>query len=326
MGYATVMNVPRIADYATALKWHDDTKPIRGRSPELKPLGNRRDCDVYSIRKNGEAVELVLYKTPVVTFKPNGNVELRTAGWSTVSTRQFIRQVLGIPTHGEIRESIVTIGGHKHILPSNEGECMVVRMGRNGWHLASAARVEFDWHMNRVAANNVRKRYSKFTTYLSGMMKLRKDVGDDEIRSDYAEYVSAFGEVEKNNYWNDSTYKCVDLNTFANLRHKVEPRWGASNLASYEEANKEFFKLITSESHEDFYKASLILLLAACGGDMQLHSSGNRIISTVAANITKMLNEVLYKWHSDEVFDRVELPVGKLPNGKYRNWVNKEES
>jgi len=325
MGYATVMNVPRIADYTTALKWHNDTKPIRGRSPELRPLGNRKDCDTYSIRKSGDNVELVLYKTPVVTFKPNGNVELRTAGWSTVSTRQFIRQVLGIPTHGEIKESIVTIGGHKHILPS-EGECMTVRMGDNGWCLASATKPNFDWHMNRKAANNVRARYGEFIFYLNNMMKLRKDVEYGTITSDYAEYVSAFGEVEKKNYWGDDTYKCVDLDIFSNLRHKSAPSWGRYEAGDYDTANKAFLKLITSKSHEDFYKASLVLLLNASGGQMQLLSKSHRIISTAAANVTKTLNEVLYKWHSDEVFDRVVMPVGKLPKGKYRNWVNKEES
>jgi hypothetical protein len=320
MGWATVMNVPRIADYATALKWHDDTKPIRGRDPEVRPLANRKDCDTYSIRKSGDDVELVLYKTPVVTFKPNGNVELRTAGWSTVSTRQFIRQVLGISTHGEIKESIVTIGGHKHILPS-EGECMTVRMGDNGWCLVSAIKPNFDYKMNRKAANNVRARYAKFVDYVDGIVRLRKDVEDGQIAVAYAEYAEAFAEEEKKNYWGDDTYKCVDLGLYTNIDHKGGERWVRDDH-TYTEAIKAFLKLITSGAHDDFYKASLILFAATSGGQMNLVSG--RTIHTSEYNVSAKLNEVLYKWHSDEVFDKVELPVGKLPKGKYRNWVNKE--
>ena len=68
MGYATVMRVPRVMNYTDALARYEDAKPIRGRSPEVRPLGERRDVDTYQIRKNGEEIELVLYKTPVITF------------------------------------------------------------------------------------------------------------------------------------------------------------------------------------------------------------------------------------------------------------------
>jgi len=76
MGYATVQRVPRVHDYAQALRIHDNTKPLRGRSPEIKPLGARRDADTYHVRMNGEAVELVLYRTPVITFMPDDAVVL----------------------------------------------------------------------------------------------------------------------------------------------------------------------------------------------------------------------------------------------------------
>ncbi len=52
MGYQTVMAVPRIADYKEAYKKWNDTKPLRGRSEDIRPLGERRDVDTYSIRKN----------------------------------------------------------------------------------------------------------------------------------------------------------------------------------------------------------------------------------------------------------------------------------
>jgi hypothetical protein len=308
MGYATVMNVPRIMNHRHAKQVYEVVKPIRGRSPEVRPLGNRRDADTYQIRMNGDDVELVLYKTPVVTFKPDNTVELRTAGWSTVSTRQFISRVLGIGTHGEIGESIVTIGGRKHILPSGN-ECMTVRMNdKDQWCLTSAVQTHFDWKLNRKAANNVRARYAKFIGYLDVIMRLRKDVEDGGIDVAYAEYAEAFGEQEKKNYWGNDTYKRGG-------------QWVRDDI-TYEEATNAFFKLITSGAHDDFYKASLILFATAGGGQMNIVSG--RVVRTLESRVDDRLNEVLYKYHSDEVFDKVEMPEGKLPKGKYKNWVNKE--
>lgn len=317
------MNVPRIMNHRHAKQVYEVVKPIRGRSPEIRPLGSRRDADTYQIRMNGDDVELVLYKTPVVTFKPDNTVELRTAGWSTVSTRQFISRTLGIPTHGEIGESIVTIGGTKHILPT-DGECMTVRMDeRENWCLVSAVQTHFDWKMNRKAANNVRARYAKFIDYLDGIMRLRKDVEDGGIDVAYAEYAEAFGEQEKKNYWGNDTYKCVDLGLYSSIAHKSGGRWVRDDI-TYEDSTKAFFKLITSGAHDDFYKASLILFATVGGGQMSLVSA--RTIHVQESRVDDKLNEVLYKYHSDEVFDKVQMPEGKLPKGKYKNWVNKEES
>ena len=92
---------------------------------------------------------------------------------------------------------------------------------------------------------------------------------------------------------------------------------------TYEDSTKAFFKLITSGAHDDFYKASLILFATVGGGQMSLVSA--RTIHTREDKVDDKLNEVLYKYHSDEVFDKVQMPEGKLPKGKYKNWVNNEE-
>ena len=96
MGYATVMRVPRINNYAEAVRKMNNTKPIKGRDPVVVPLGERRDCDTYSIRKNiwNENMELVLYQTPVIKFTPDDEVLINFGRWSSASTCQFISRVL----------------------------------------------------------------------------------------------------------------------------------------------------------------------------------------------------------------------------------------
>ena len=107
MGYAAVQHVPRLFNYGQAKRHFDRTQPIRGTT--TRPLGRRRDYRMYSIRETQTgAIELVCYRTPVVTYeKPKGQeqggtVRVKIDGWNSVSTRQFIRQTLGISTSSNI--------------------------------------------------------------------------------------------------------------------------------------------------------------------------------------------------------------------------------
>ncbi len=119
MGYATIRRVPRVLYYQEALKIHDSIKPLRGRAIEIRPLGNRRDADTYHIRKNGDAIELVLYKTPVITFMPDGDVVIFIDGYNSVSTHQFIDHVLNIRAQGARRTTVLTINGQKYTIADN---------------------------------------------------------------------------------------------------------------------------------------------------------------------------------------------------------------
>lgn len=74
-------------------KW-ETTKPIRGRSEEIRPVGKRRRDWEKIIRKelgNGEySYCIVLYQTECVEYLPDGSVKLRAGGWPTPSTAEFI--------------------------------------------------------------------------------------------------------------------------------------------------------------------------------------------------------------------------------------------
>ncbi len=75
---------------------YNNVKPIRGRSPEVRPIGNRRRDHEQIVRNdlgNGEySYAAKLYNTQVVEYMPNGDVILRTDGWHTPSTAEFIHE------------------------------------------------------------------------------------------------------------------------------------------------------------------------------------------------------------------------------------------
>lgn len=72
----------------------DTTKPIRGRTEEIRPIGQRRRDWEQVTRKdlgNGQfAYCAKLYGTDVVEYHPDGSVVVRVGGWATPTTAEFI--------------------------------------------------------------------------------------------------------------------------------------------------------------------------------------------------------------------------------------------
>jgi hypothetical protein len=68
-----------------------NTKPIRGRSADIRPIGMRRR-DWERLEMDGEVVACVLYRTQVVRYYPDGRVGIRCDNWHTPSTAQFVQE------------------------------------------------------------------------------------------------------------------------------------------------------------------------------------------------------------------------------------------
>lgn len=72
------------------------TKPIRGRSVEVRPIGDRRrDWEQivrHPIDEGMWSYAARLYNTDVVTYLPNGDIIINTNGWHTPSTAEFIHE------------------------------------------------------------------------------------------------------------------------------------------------------------------------------------------------------------------------------------------
>jgi hypothetical protein len=71
-------------------------KPIRGRNVDVRPIGQRRRDWEQIVRKpllSGEYSYVArLYATDCVEYFPNGDIVLRTGGWATNSTGEFIHE------------------------------------------------------------------------------------------------------------------------------------------------------------------------------------------------------------------------------------------
>lgn len=73
---------------------YESTKPIRGRSEDIRPINNRRrDWELITKKELPDgtiAYGAQLYRTEVVRYLPNGNIQLRIDTWATPITAAFM--------------------------------------------------------------------------------------------------------------------------------------------------------------------------------------------------------------------------------------------
>ena len=317
MGYATVQHVPSAFTYAQAKRVHDQIKPIRGK--DIKPLGQRRDYDQYSVKMNGEDVQFVCYRTPVVTYHPDDTITISNGGWASVSTHQFIDQVLGIRANGYRGNTVLTIKKHKVIMDSIIGLKLRWEGFGGNWSILSGIKTQFSYRLKRKEANNVRARYKAFADYFKGYIKLRSETIKRRWGDDYTGICISAQEIA-------AAFGMSDL-------HPDQAVWSGTNeilqkgSKKYERAAEEMLALITSDDHEKWSKAALWFF----GHDHTVHVAivdgkakqfdADYYMTRRADLGFKKFDEFILKWHAEEVLERVQIAEGKLPNKAYAGWL-----
>ena len=323
MGYATIRRVPQVRSYEQALKIHDNTKPVRGRAVEIRPLGDRRDADTYSIRKSGnvvfgEAIELVLYKTPVITFTSDGEVVLFIDGYNSVSTHQFIGWVLGISVHGARRTTVLTINDQKYTIADKDR--LRMRMGEDDkWQVLNPTQ-QWGWKLNRKEITNVRTKYGEFYKYLKGFVNLRTEERQQHRWHPAKNYVVIHLDEFKSVF-----ERVVDMREYCYMdkRGKQKLDWHLVWREQYEASAKAFEYLIRpdqpeEDKHMNFYKAALLLVAKLDSDKMDVRAEETFAISK---QIVPLLDDVLFMLYADQVLVQYQLPMGKVSSGIYEHWM-----
>jgi hypothetical protein len=333
------MRVPRIANYTEAYAKWNNTKPMRGRSDDKRPLGERRDVDTYSIRKNvwTEAIELVLYQTPVIKFTADDEVVLNYGRWPSASTCQFITRVLAGVGAIRVRGDVVLhFGDVVQKLGENE-ELVLVRV--DGRWQPKQIKTLFDYRVNRKEANNVRKDVKQFRDYLQGMVKLMEDdtvmYGQTykRISRSYAELGEVFGYRRE---LKESMVR-IDVNDWQRLAEKPQPRYGNDaaeqekrDWEAYNTMSDKFYELVKNEQddntrHQNYWIAFNILF--AYQNYVYWIDEDNaheKKLYLASEYLEKYLEEILFARFSDRVFKLIELEKGKVPTGRYDKYVRSE--
>jgi hypothetical protein len=337
------MRVPRIKNYAEAIKKFNNIKPIKGRSDDKRPLGERRDVDTYSIRKNvwTDAIECVLYQTPVVTFTVDDEVKIKFGRWSSASTCQFIDRLLWNVRANRVRGDVVLHfnDGAKALVRDHE-ELVLVQAGNGAW-VPKEKQTLYDHRVNRKEANNVRKTVSQFRDYLAGVVKLKGETNtynegtyyettSTRVKASYTELIEVFGQEDAKDGVNHGRVR-PDVDAWVGLEAKPRyyyPDRKAEAWQEYRDKTAKFFDLVRNDQddncrHQNYWLAFNVVFIQ----EQRLWWRDD-VNCNVAVNVDafeKHLDKILFTMFSDKVFKRVALAEGKVPTGKYESYVMGEE-
>jgi hypothetical protein len=302
-GYKPSYDLPMIHSYEKAERVEQSIKPIRGRTPECKPLGKRRNTWV-NIRKQDEQIICKLYNTDVIKFHKDGLIEVNMGGWASPTTCYFIEEILGCS---------VTIRHNRLWVKATRASDPRCSTPQRLWLSMSATETNYFKLVNnciefqnpqcvpvhkiyRAGTNNVRKQYKAFKDYIVRVMRLR----DEGFSSQ--EFADVFFNGEPTPQFPQMFNEPAHLGF--HRYYKTERKEVMS-----------FLKIAKTGRTEDMHRASLWLAYSA---DNPYFYRASKLRPSVDAMLKTLDNLILYG-HRDECFSVVthRCDIVKDPYAKF---------
>lgn len=303
MFHARFDDLPRITNYRTASAVEAGIKPIRGRTPECKPLGKRSKTHI-NIRKENDTIKCRLYQTDVLTYYADGRIEICLDGWASQTTLGFIEAVSGMGAmrrHGRIWLQARARAGGSTVygwFPLHTHAPNFLRYDLETCNRIFENPETFTTHkINRKGVNNVRKVYRAFRDYIVQTMRVRDNGFSGE------EFGEMFG-------WKES---------IAGIEGRAAKLPVDVGVVGYLKPNGEaitnFLALTRPTTNAatqtmNFYKASLILA----------HSAGawwGGACRPTEYSMLKGLHNAMLFHHKDECFTEEPAPAGVAVKDAY---------
>lgn len=217
LSWNTLRHFPRLLSYEDAAKREAETKPIRGREPEVKPLG-KRGQRWHKIRReeNGDIV-IASWPGDIIRYRDNGDVVIYDASsWQKATTNEIIQEVTGLEVWTEYSKAWVTCGGETNYLRPSPARIYVPAKGwvdnpepraENIFRRSAGPNGYVQWvymnppahvvhHIRRKELTRVMKSYASFVAYATSMDSLRNNTPTKA-----EEYAELFG-VEPSSIYN----------------------------------------------------------------------------------------------------------------------------
>lgn len=279
------VHIKSIYNYMDAVDRERSIVPIRGST--LKPIGQRRDKHMKILKYEDGSIACRLFDTDVVTFKPDGHIVVQFNGWASVSSAEFAQAVLGV-RFWLLDNKVWCMAAHEDSFGSfpldANGSNFLYRNG-SGDLMILSPRAHVKHKINRVGANNVRKRYADFRAYVDRTIRLRANEKGLVLIAD-KELVDMFGPAIEGKH----------------LPKLPPPLWFGPNYKTEQKTYADFQVLIDKYGDEDktqdFYRAFLWLASST--------ESHRRTGFVTMKGMLKELDGLIYFFHRDEAFDVIE--------------------
>ena len=190
-----------------------NTAPIRGRSVECRPISKRtRDWEQVVKRwavENG-ALDMEgewsygahLYQTDCVMYMSNGDIHVKTGGWDTPTTAEFISrwQPYSMRCYKKYNKIWVEYKGQNYPIDTTKPTVFKFNTDTDSYAVTDAKPM-LQKVIDRIKMKEARQKLEGFRTYVKMMLKL----GDGWISNDLVEQHEQ--KDAGNDYWGRKTFK-----------------------------------------------------------------------------------------------------------------------
>lgn len=326
--FDSIYSLPRLGTYGEWLDWHDNSVPIRGRGVEVRPLGRRRDCDKYSIRKRDDGViELVLYATPVVMWHPDNTVSVNFGRWASTMTCHFVNWLVPAVVKASVRKEYVALwmrDGEIRTMEKNETLVFDWTQGRMVPH--SEAKPRYQLNLDRAKANIVRREHKDFIEFAKGMVGLmRMPTGDmSPVSHRYLadnDSVTFCKDKDPQNWRVDECDREQATHYFVD--HRIR---GAQGMVKDRAQIIRFMYLIADESMESRNKAMATLFLACSRYEWGSSTKAIEYLDSETSlvymgKVLLLLDEIILRANYERVLVRKQVKPDALGTNKYHSWL-----
>jgi hypothetical protein len=296
-------NLPRLFTYEQAIKHYQDVVPFRsGRDKGKRPLGNRRYryCQIERIEETG-AIILTMYGSDVVTMYPNGEVHVSLCNYDTIGTRQFILattpydiQHIRGTTYLGVKDKWYAFDTAQHTLEVRDGEVLNPSQ-------------QLTYKINRAAMKELHNKYKSFKEYVASMGKVLTAITDAELLEGMQN-----GSVPTH----DSVGRYKELSRI--MLPTARARYYHGQTKPRDQVAAFLSNVLAAQETEDLEKyRDLFLLLGA--SSLYYNSYLNAYVKgwgpqseeAIGEPMLKFFDEMIKHHYREEVFVKVEVPIGE---------------
>lgn len=234
-------------------KYHNTT-PIRGRAVECRPYGQRRDDWKEVVRvltPFGESYGARLYQTDCVVVAPNGDMYIKTGGWATPITADWIRMTSSLMCYKKYNKIWIDVDGRS--IPLNEDKPVHIKWDEATQKYTCDKEIVVSQKVvDREKIKVVRHSIKEFKAFTKTMMTLADGWVSKELLDTYR------ANQEGSGYWSNYSYE-VCGEKFNN--------WELRGDRMSERIAERFIKCM-QEVTDDADKVKLMLMVAeGCNAD-----------------------------------------------------------
>jgi hypothetical protein len=164
--------LPSLRTYEGASKHEAQVVPIRGRTPECKPIGDRKDTHFTIRREVDGSIIAKCYDSDLIRWYPDGRMFITNGGYTSQTTHDFISRLMGL------RWGCCAYDG-KTWINTKDGACLLAAGGQFfTWDpeslslVAETPNYPVTHTINKPAMQAARKEIAPFIKYFNNMMKL----------------------------------------------------------------------------------------------------------------------------------------------------------